>query len=118
MAATCHVVEELESLKHVLEAETEGLVGLLPPHNRERRGFLCEQVGFGGSGQPGDMSEYSWMAMLCQVFGEKLHPSAFSELVVDEHGELPLVSLLPLRKCAHNSDDYFIGMGDVLESHF
>ena len=100
VAAAGDVVQELESLKHVLEAEAECLLCLLPSHHRQRGGLLCEEVGFGGFRQPGDVSENSRMSMLCQVFGEQLHPSAFSELVVDEHGELALVPLLPLRKCA------------------
>ena len=34
--------------------------------------------------------------MLSEVLGEKLHSTAFAELVVDEHGELALVTLSPL----------------------
>ena len=34
--------------------------------------------------------------MLSEVLGEKLHSAAFAELVVDEHGELALVTLFPL----------------------
>ena len=34
--------------------------------------------------------------MLSEVLGELLHSAAFAELVVDEHGELALVTLFPL----------------------
>ena len=98
VAAAGDVVQELESLKHVLEAEAECLVCLLPSHHRQRGGFLCEEMRFGRSGKPGDVSQYSGVTMLGKVFGEKLDPSTFAELIVDEHGKLALVSLLPLQR--------------------
>ena len=36
--------------------------------------------------------------MLSEVLGELLHSTAFAELVVDEHGKLALVTLLPLQR--------------------
>ena len=120
MTAGCNVVQELESLKYVLQTETECLVSLLPSHHGQRGGFLCEEVSFGGAGQPADVSQDSRMAMLCQVFGKKLHPSTFSELIVNEHGKLALTPFLSLRKSTYTSYIQRIipwGVGLISESY-